>query len=145
VKECEFVQDAFGYVLLGVVVFGSIAAVVLLAGSSKLYDQIGRGGLSLNEDLPAEPSQGGASFEAERDDDIRQMLTARNSRREARGEERQDVEAELAELTRPYVDPALRAEIRELVVARNSRRVARGREPLDVEAEVERRITELSG
>jgi hypothetical protein len=138
-------QEAFGYVLIGVVVLGGIAAVASLLASSKLYDQIGRGGLSLDEEPRADPMPGGASSPAERDDEIRQLLTARNARREARGEPAHDVEQELAELTRPRVDPALRVEIRDHVVARNRRRVARGREPLDVDAEVERQISELSG
>jgi hypothetical protein len=56
-----------------------------------------------------------------------------------------DVDAELAALTRPAADDALRAEIRSFVEARNARRVARGRPPLDVDAEVERRLSELDG
>jgi hypothetical protein len=138
-------QDAFGYVLFGVVFVSVILAVVSLFFTGRLYDQIGRGGLSLNEDGPPPPAPGGAVAVRERDDEIRQMLTARNARRAARGEAEHDVEAELAELTRPAVDPALRDEVREFVVARNARRVARDREPLDVEAEVERRLGEHSG
>lgn len=143
-------EAAFGYVIFGVVVVGALAAVATLLGSGKLYDQIGRGGLSLDEDedeggREREPEPGGAVYEAERDDEIRQMLVARNARRAARGEAEQDVETELAELTRPRVDAALVAEVREMVVARNHRRVARGREPLDVDAEVERQVRDLAG
>ena len=89
----------------------------------------------------------GAASDAERDDEIRQLLTARNARRAAAGRETVDVEAELARLVRPAVevDPALREEIRELVVAKNARRVRKGLEPLDVEAEVERQVRELGG
>lgn len=138
-------QQVFGYVIFGVVIVGAIAAVVSLIGSGKLYEQIGRGGLSLNEDGPPAPEPGGAVYARERDDEIRQMLVARNARRAARGEAQQDVEAELSELTRPKLDAALLAEIRDMVVARNRRRVARGREPLDVEAEIERQVRDLAG
>jgi len=137
-------QEAFGYVIFGVVVVGCVVAVVSLAFTGKVYEQIGRGGLSLNEDGPPKPEPGGAVYTRERDDEIRQMLVAKNARRAARGEAEQDVESELAELTRPLLDAALRQEIRDMVVARNNRRVARGREPLDVEAEVERQVRDLA-
>ena len=86
------------------------------------------------------------SADAERDMEIRQMLEARNARRARRGEEQQDVEAELAALTRPatVVDDELREEIRQHVVARNARRVGAGGEPVDVDEEIERRIRDLS-
>jgi len=138
-------QEAFGYVIFGVVVVGCVVAVVSLAFTGKVYEQIGCGGLSLNEDGPPRPEPGGAVYNRERDDEIRQMLVAKNARRAARGEAEHDVESELAELTRPQVDAALEQEIREMVVARNNRRVARGREPLDVEAEVERQVRDLAG
>ena len=74
------------------------------------------------------------------------MLTARNARREARGEAPLDVEAELARLTAaPAIDAALEAEIRSLVVARNERRGRQGKPPLDVEDEVRRQVAELGG
>ncbi len=85
---------------------------------------------------------------AERDDDIRQMLEARNARRAARGEAPVDVEAELHALTRPgdpTTDPEILEEVRALVQARNARRVARGREPLDVDAEIARQLRDLPG
>ena len=79
----------------------------------------------------------------ERDEEIRQMLEARNSRRVRRGEQPLDVDEELAKLTAPQIDPELRAEIRDLVIARNYRRARAGKPPLDVEAEIEREIAEL--
>ncbi len=72
------------------------------------------------------------------------MLDARNARRERRGEPPVDLDAELAALARPAVDPGLRAEVRDLVVAANHRRVRAGKQPLDVEAEVLRRLRELN-
>ena len=111
---------------------------------AQLYDEIGRGGLSLGDgsDRPAhEPTPAMAA--GEREAEIRQMLEARNARRAARGEEPEDVDAQLRELTAPAADPELRAEVRALVESRNARRIERGEEPLDVEAETERRLREL--
>ena len=142
------IQDAFWLVLLGVVVGGALVAVATLLVTGRLYDQIGRGGLSIDEERgrghPTRPAGGGgAAAIRERDEEIRQLLAARNERRMRRGEAPLDVEEELRRLTAPAVDPALREEIRQLVVARNERRQRAGKEPLDVEAEVERQVREL--
>jgi len=141
------VQDAFAYVLFGTVLVGIVAAAAGLLLSGKAYQQIGKGGFFRDDDAPKGPPPGSPVDLAERDAEIRQMLTARNARRAAAGREQVDVEAELARLTAPAqeIDPALREEIRTLVVARNARRVRRGQEPLDVEAEVDRQVRELGG
>jgi hypothetical protein len=136
-------QDAFWVVLVVVVVGASIVAVITFAISDKTYAQIGRGGLSLDQPTAAEPVS-----RAVRDDEIRQMLEARNDRRLRRGQEPLDIESELATLVRPdraalAADPALVAEVRDLVVARNERRVRQGKEPLDVDAEVARQLRDL--
>src|SRR5437764_313797 len=89
------------------------------------------------------PGPGSAVDEHDHDEEIRQLLAARNERRVRRGEAPLDVEEELRRLTAPAIDPALREEIRQLVVARNERRQRAGKEPLDVEAEVERQVREL--
>ena len=140
-------QDAFWIVLLVVVVAASIVAVITFAISDKTYAQIGRGGLSLRDgsDRPAAEPLSGAGFEAVRDDEIRQMLEARNERRRRRGQEPLDIEAELATLLAPNLDadPELAAEVRDLVIARNERRVRQGKEPLDVDAEVARQLRDL--
>ena len=139
------VQDAFGIVLVVVVALGIVVAVITFVGVGRVYEQIGRGGLSLRDgtDRPAmEPVSAGAAA-AEREVEIRQMLTARNERRVRRGEAPIDIEAELAALDRPAADDALREEVRQLVVARNERRLRAGKEPLDVESEVERQLREL--
>ena len=75
------------------------------------------------------------------------MLEAKSARREARGEEPLDVDAEVAALTAGSAenDPALREEVRQLVIARNERRQRQGKEPLDVEAEIERQLRSLKG
>ena len=143
-------QDAFGIVIFVVVGVGAVIAVVSLFGRSRLYDDIGRGGLSIGEDRDMRPrgAQAPAAVSsAERDAEIRQMLEARNARRAAQGRETVDVEAELAELTRPAAasDPEILEEVRALVRARNSRRIARGQEPLDEDAEVARQLRDLPG
>jgi len=144
-------QDALGIVIFVVVGVGAVIAVVSLFGRSRLYDDIGRGGLSIGEDRDMRPrgaqAPAAGSSSAERDAEIRQMLEARNARRAARGRETVDVEAELAELTRPAAasDPEILEEVRALVRARNSRRIARGQEPLDEDAEVARQLRDLPG
>jgi hypothetical protein len=138
-------EDAFGYVLFGVVAVAAVLAVVAIVGVGRVYEQIGKGGLSLRDgtDRPLhEPKPAVAA--AEREEEIRQMLEARNDRRARRGEAPLDVEAEIAELTRPAHDPSLVTEVRQLVEARNHRLVARGKPPLDVEAEVARQLRDLT-
>jgi len=142
-------QEAFGVVIFVVVGLGAVIAVISLFGRSRLYDDIGRGGLSIGEDRDMRPggSAGQPVSAAEREDDIRQMLEARNARRAAQGRPTVDVEAELAELTKPAAatDPEILEEVRQLVEARNARRIARGQEPLDVEAEIARQLRDLPG
>jgi hypothetical protein len=93
---------------------------------------------------PAPPPSSPAAV-AERDDEIRQLLAARNDRRSRRGQAPLDVEQELRRLTGPVVDPGLRDEVRQLVIARNDRRQRAGKAPLDVDDEVERQLRELNG
>ena len=142
------VEEAFGIVIFVVVAVAIVVAIATALMSGTAYDHIGKGGLSLRDgsDRPAhEPQPMGAAAIAERDDEIRQMLEARNARRLRRGEEQLDVEAELAALVnaRPQADPALVAEVRQLVVARNARRARKGQPPLDVEEEVQRQLRDL--
>lgn len=136
-------EDAFGTVVWVVAIAGALVAVYTLIGTGRSYREIGGSGIVHDEDDRGDPP---LSADAERDIEIRQLLEARNARRARRGEEPQDVEAELAALTRPatVVDDELREEIRQHVVARNARRVGAGREPVDVEAEIERRIRDGS-
>jgi hypothetical protein len=139
------VQDAFGIVLVVVVVVAALVALASWLAGPSAYDQIGKGGLSLRdgsdrgvrEDPPAVSA-------AVRDEEIRQMVEARNARRVRQGKEPEDVEAALRELQPPpAADPALATEVRQLVVARNARRLRQGKEPLDVEEEVARRLRDL--
>ncbi len=125
-------EDALLWVVVGV-----LCAVAAAAARGSAYDHIGRGGLSLEEPPPAAT---GARAAAIRDDEVRQLLAARNARRARRGQAPADVDAELARLSRPAPDPELLAEVRRDVEARNRRRVRSGRPPLDVEAEIERHV-----
>jgi uncharacterized membrane protein len=140
-------QAAFGILIFVVVGAAAVVAVVTLAGAGTAYRQIGTGGLSLRDgsDRPArEPLAGGAAGAAERELELRQLLEARNMARERNGKPPIDVEAELAALARPPIDPALEGEIRDLVIARNARRERQGKPALDVEDEVRRQIADLS-
>jgi hypothetical protein len=142
--------DALGIVIVVVVSAAALIAVGTLVTSGRTYDQIGRGGLSLRDgtDRPARaPADSGAAAARERDDEIRQLVEARNDRRRRRGLEPVDVDVDEAirELGPPAIDPGLEAEVRALVVARNERRARQGREPLDVEAEVARELRDLGG
>ena len=132
-------RDPFLLVVIGVSVLALVGAVIALATSGGSYDRIGRGGLSIGDDRQAAPRASGST--AERDDEIRQLLEARNARREARGQAPVDVESELRALTAAPADAELAAEVRQLVEARNARRIARGQPPLDVEAEVSKRLS----
>jgi hypothetical protein len=139
------VQSAFPIVVFGVAIVGGIGAIVALVMSRGTWADYGKHHLVLDSEQPRSGPAAPATTTTERDDEIRQMLEARNARRRRRGEPEVDVEAELARLTVPQIDDELRAEIRDLVIARNHRRARRGQPPLDVEAEIEREIAGLSG
>src|ERR687895_313663 len=99
-------QEAFGIVLFVVVGIGVVIAIATLFTRGRLYDDIGRGGMSIGEDRDTRPRAAAAPVNAEeRDDEIRQMLEARNARRAARGEATVDVEEELRALTHPAATP----------------------------------------
>lgn len=134
-------EDALGTIVWVVAIGGAVVAIFTLAASGRSYRQIGGGGLVRDED----DARGDSA--AARDDEIRQMLEARNARRERRGEAPLDVEAQIEALDRAPpapVDPELRDEIRAHVVSRNARRVRAGEDPLDVDEEIERRIRDLT-
>ena len=137
--------DAFGPVLYLVCGLSLLGAVVALISMRKTWEDYGKSSrLVMDRDLPQEPARGSSATLLERDAEVRQLLEARNLRRERRGQPPIDVEQELARLTAPQVDEELRSEIRDLVIARNHRRARKGKPPLDVEVEVERQIASLS-
>jgi hypothetical protein len=156
---------SFSTVIWIVVLVVAPIAAVLFAGAFGLLDQLGRGGLAIDEPPPSGqrgrsgPSPGGALERAEREAEIRQLVQARHDRQAGRGEQPVDVDVEVARLLaldaehdpaggpseQERQDELLRIEIRQLVIARNERRAARGEPPLDVEAEVERQLRDLGG
>jgi hypothetical protein len=135
--------SAFELVLLAVVGVGVVAAVALLMTTARTWKDYGRSHLTMERDAPA-TSPGTAAADREREQEIRQLLQARNELRRRRGRETVDIEQELRRLTGTHIDAGLRDEIRQLVIARNHRRQRVGKPPLDVESEVERKIAELS-
>jgi hypothetical protein len=150
-RETESVEQAFLIVVIAVAVVGVAGAVVALLLGGRSWDGYGADALLKDSDGgdPRRPAGATTGASAQRDDEVRQMLQARNARRARRGEPPLDVEAELARLTRPEpsgpeIDPELREEIRGLVLARNARRERRGEPPLDVEAEITRQIDQLN-
>jgi hypothetical protein len=131
-------HSTFNVVIWVVCILALVVAFAALIASRKTWEDFGKGQFVMDRD-DARVSTGAA----ERDTEIRQLLEARNARRERRGEAPIDVDEELARLTAPAVDPELREEIRQLVVARNARRMRAGKPPLDVESEIEREISAL--
>jgi hypothetical protein len=132
----------FGTVIIVVAVVAVVLAAFSYWGSGRVYGSIGESDLVMSRETAT-----AAPDSAEAREEIRQMLEAKSARRQARGEEPLDVDAELDALTRdvPRDDPALREEVRQLVIARNERRMRKGEEPLDVDAEVERQLRSLGG
>ncbi len=123
---------------------GVLGAALALVSASKTWKEYGKSRLLMDRDSGAGAAGGSAAALLERDTEIRQLLEARNQRRQRRGEPPLDVEQELSRLTALQVDAALQSEIRELVIARNHRRARAGKPPLDVEAEVSHQISKLT-
>jgi hypothetical protein len=133
-----------------------LAGVLSMFTRRNLHDQIGQEGLLTGEGLtgpseessPMPPAVTASLDNAERELEIRQMLTARSERLVRQGRAPLDIDAELARIdgagqTTSH-DAALAEEVRQLVRARNERRARQGLDELDVEAEVQRTLAELS-
>jgi hypothetical protein len=141
-----------GEAILLIVLIAIPVAALSFVGAGTAFRQIGKGPLSIEQELPQKGASGPAPISAEqREAEIRQFLEAKAYRQGQRGEQPLDVDAELDRLltSETTAGPGLRAdaqlvsEVRELVEASNARRIRMGREPLDVEAEVERQLSEL--
>jgi hypothetical protein len=144
-----------------VLLFTGVAAPiagVLFRRVSGGWDSIGKGPFAIEQQLPLVPRYlarpGQPVDPAMQAAEVRQMLEAKASRLERRGEPPIDVEAEAERLlaatgdaadTGARQDAELRAEVRQLVVSRNERRMRKGLEPLDVEAETERQLADFVG
>ena len=145
-------ENGLAFVVFGTVAFSLLIGVLFLVsgGSDSLYDRIGEGGISREGEGGGGGGSPGAAGRAEQEEEIRQMLGARNERLLRRGEEALDIDAEVARLLslgagggeRSH-DAGLVDEVRQLVRARNERRIRQGLEPLDVDSEVERTLSEL--
>lgn len=148
--------NAFAFAVFGVVSVSVIVSLLLLssrAGGS-VYEEIGRGGISREGEYSGgagAPVPDSPAAQAEREQEMRQMLSARSERLVRRGQPALDIDAEIACLlgaeqggraSNPH-DSALLAEVRQLVTARNERRIRQGLEPLDVDGEVLRTLQEL--
>ena len=123
-----------------------LGALAFALGAGNALRQIGKGDFAIEQEKPSQESPSVAG--AVREEEARQMVTAQSYRREARGEEALDIEAEVERLLAGAAgsvahDQQLREEVRQLVVARNERRQRQGKEALDVEAEIERQLREL--
>ena len=135
------VHGALGTLIWVVLIVAAVIALAAIASSGKAWDDFGKDHLSMDRDSSSGSRPGSSGALQERDEEIRQMLEARNVHRARRGEEPVDIEQELRRLSGPQIDPQLRLEIRQLVEARNYRRTRAGKPPLDVDAEVEREIS----
>jgi hypothetical protein len=145
--------------VLPLVVFGATAVYVVSGLLSMLtrpnvYDQIGQGGLStVSEDRPGgglpDRALGLAAAEAERELEVRQMLSARSSRLVRQGGAPLDVDAELRRLDHLAAiraqrrDESVVEEVRHLTIVRNERRARQGQPALDIDTEIERVLVEL--
>jgi hypothetical protein len=136
-------HGAFGTVILVVCIAAVVVGLLAVIANRNTWEEYGKDSLLMDAEAGRPPAAGPAGSLSERDEEIRQMLQARNARRLRRGEQPVDVEQELSRLTAPKLDPELVAEIRQLVKARNYRRTRAGKPPLDVDAEVEREISRL--
>src|ERR671935_3071694 len=94
----------FGTVIWIVMLVVAPIAAVLFAGAFGLLDELGRGGLAIDEPPPPTPRgpagarPGGPLARAEREVEIRQLVQARHDREAGRGEQPVDVEAEVERL-----------------------------------------------
>jgi hypothetical protein len=123
-------------------------AAFSFARSGGAWKRVGKGAFAIEQE-PARRDPSPAPVDrALQAAEARQMLEARSYRRQRRGLEPVDVEAELRELLdsapEPTVDDELRAEVRRLVIASNERRLRRGEPALDVDTEVERQLSEFA-
>ncbi|HEY2142050.1 MAG TPA: hypothetical protein VGG98_08320 [Solirubrobacteraceae bacterium] len=147
-------QNALQFVVFGAVALSVVMSLVFLLSRGSIYDQIGQDGFSKDSDpggRMAAPAPDSAAGRAEREQEIRQMLSARSERLVRAGRPALDIDAEVTKLLEPSRatgrsgdhEAGLVEEVRQLVLARNERRVRKGQPPLDVDAEVERTLAEL--
>jgi hypothetical protein len=141
-----------GMILIVIALVVLPIAAIAFAGSGKALKTLGKGQWAIEQELPARRAMTAPQpvNKAVQATEVRQMLEAKSYRREQRGEEPLDVEAEMKRLLEVEQAPAsagvdreLREEVRQLVIARNERRMRQGKEPLDVETEINRQLADL--
>src|SRR5438552_3217728 len=101
------VHGAFGTVLWVVCIAAAVVALLMLMSTRKTWEDLGKNSMLMDSELPRQAAAPSAASLLERDEEIRQMLQARNARRIRRGEAPVDVEQELSKLTSSTDDPAL--------------------------------------
>jgi len=87
-------MEPFAIVLFVVVAVALVVGLLTLAGRAELYERIGRGGLALDREEAA--ATAAAAREPSLEDEVRQLVEARNARRLRAGEPPLDVDAEVA-------------------------------------------------
>ncbi|MFN8164283.1 MAG: hypothetical protein U0R26_10755 [Solirubrobacterales bacterium] len=142
-----------GTVLVLIALVAVPFAAFAFSRAGEAYRSIGKGALSIDQDLPVprylrDPEE--PVDPAIQAAEVRQMLEAKASRQQRRGEAPIDVEAETERLLyRPAAagdqDAEMRAEVRQLVLGRNERRMREGLEPLDLEHETDCQLADFIG
>jgi hypothetical protein len=152
VPTVDLIDLQAGYVLTLVTLIALPIALVAFARSGPLWQGIGKGPFAIEQEMPPPSRLSQPQPPVDRrlqETEARQMLEAKSYRRQLRGEQPLDIEAEVTRLldspgaAGPAIDEKLRGEVRQLVVASNERRMRRGEQPLDVEAEMERQLADL--
>jgi hypothetical protein len=138
-----------GTVLVLITVAVLPVAAIAFARSGAAWKRVGKGAFAIEQEVAPRNRRDAPVDPALQAAEARQMLEAQSYRRQRKGLEPLDVEAELKELldsaAKPSVDEELRAEVRRLVVAANERRMRRGEEPFDIDAETERQLADFVG
>jgi hypothetical protein len=137
------VQSAFGIVIFSVVALSGIVAIgTFIFGGQPPHSSIGGNAFTATTGDP------GVETPEMREDEVRQMLEARNRRRIARGESPGDIDAEMRDLLQASrttdVDTEVRAEVEAIVVARQARRRRKGQPEGDFQAEVDELIRSIA-
>jgi hypothetical protein len=141
-----------GMILILIVLVVIPIAAVAFATVGAALRSLGKGRWAIEQEMPPSRPLGGPApiDRRQQEAEVRQMVEARSYRRQRRGEEALDVDAEVERLLNPPdpgpapgLDRELREEVRQLVVARNERRMRKGQPPLDVEEEINRQLADL--
>ena len=147
------VENGITFVVFGTVAFSLIMSVLFLVtkGSDSLYDQIGQGGISREDDAPGAGGQQLDSAAARAEQEAGDPPDARRPQRAAAAPGRAGTSTwtpkwpacwPVAPQAKNH-DATLEEEVRQLVIARNERRQRQGLEELDVDSEVARTLEEL--